>query len=73
MSIAGYLSARKPAVQAKKKDGDALGIRFQGPVATGEKTVSEQLRGCPDRSMPRGEHYQSVADYDPVLHAHCRL
>jgi hypothetical protein len=52
------------------KGSDELGIRFDGDVLTGEKTVEEQLKG--DSVLPGGEYYQAVEDYDPVLRAHCR-
>ena len=70
MSIAGYLSAGKPELRMPKKDCDELGIRFEGPVVTGKKTVDEQLAG---RMTEESNYYQSVDDYDPVLRAHCRL
>jgi hypothetical protein len=43
MSVAGYLSAGKPELRMPKKGRDELGIRFEGAVVTGEKTVHEQL------------------------------
>jgi hypothetical protein len=44
MSIAGYLSSRKPEVRMPQKGSDELGIRFEGAVLTGEKSVEEGLR-----------------------------
>ena len=70
MRIAGYLSRCKTEARMSGKGSDELGIRFDGDVLTGEKTVEEQLKG--DSVLPGGEYYQAVEDYDPVLQAHCR-
>jgi hypothetical protein len=64
MSIAGYLSAGRPELRMPKKGTDELGIRFEGPDATGEENREV---------MPGDQFYESVEDYDPVLRAHCRL
>jgi hypothetical protein len=71
MSIAGYLSAGKREVRMPKKGGDESGIRFDGAVLTGEKSVEERLK-MPDAVPSSGEYYERVEDYDPVLRAHCR-
>jgi len=74
MSIAGYFGSRKPALRIPKKSSDKLGVRFEGPVVTGEKTVEEQLASDGVRQVLPGDEYcESVEDYDPVLRAHCRL
>jgi hypothetical protein len=73
MSVAGYLSAGKPELRMAKKCGDKVGVRYEGIVVTGEKTVSEQLRADAVRQKMSGEeYYESVEDYDPVLRSHCR-
>ena len=72
MSIAGYLGAGKPELRIVKKCGDELGVRYEGIVVTGEKTVSEELRADAVGQKMSGEYYESVEDYDPVLHSHCR-
>jgi hypothetical protein len=71
MSIAGYLGKGKPELRMAKKDVDELGVRFDGAVLTGEKSVEEQLK-C-DAVRPGDSCYERVEDYDPVLRAHCRL
>jgi hypothetical protein len=44
MSIAGYLSAgRKVSLRMTQQGSDALGIRFEGAVMTGQITVEEGM------------------------------
>ena len=74
MSIAGYLSAGKTELRMPKESVDALGIRFEGAVTTGARTVEEQLlRDAVRVNMPEDVCYENVEDYDPVLRSHCRL
>jgi len=81
MSIAGYFCKRvtelrmpKSGDSASNQARDALSIRFEGPVLTGEKSVAERHREVAIRaSSPLGESYKTVEDYDPVLRSHCRL
>ena len=73
MSIAGYLGFGKPEVRMPKKGDDGSGIRFEGAVLTGEKSVEEGLRGSAvDAKRPADEFYATVEEYDPVLLFHCR-
>ena len=73
MSIAGYLSAGKTEVRMSGKGSDELGIRFEGAVLTGEKSVEEALReGAVRGKVSADEYYGGVEDYDPVLRFHCR-
>jgi hypothetical protein len=72
MSVAGYLGAGKTDVRMPKKGVDELGIRFEGAVLTGEKSVGEGLReGAVRAKLAADEHYGGVEDYDPVLRSHC--
>ena len=74
MSIAGYFSKRGYAELRMPKTKNDLGIQFEGPVLTGEKSVEHQQREAAVRTTsPLGESYKTVDDYDPVLRAHCRL
>ena len=72
MSIAGHLGAGKPEVRMPKNGGDGSGIRFEGAVLTGEKSVEAGLGdSAVDAQKPGEELYGSVEDYDPVLRSHC--
>jgi len=80
MSIAGYFSKRGYTELRMPKEKDALGIQFEGPVLTGEKSVEQQQRdivtsreAAVRATSPLGESYKTVEDYDPVLRDHCRL
>jgi hypothetical protein len=44
MSIAGYFSKRGYAELRMPKTRNDLGIQYQGPVLTGEKSVEQQQR-----------------------------
>lgn len=62
------------------KSKDALGIQFEGPVLTGEKSVERQQRDVATHreaailaTSHLGESYKTLEDYDPALRAHCRL
>jgi hypothetical protein len=58
----------------RKEGGREVGARFAGQVLTGEKSV--EFRLAEDGMQPvmaPGESYRTMADYDPVLRAHCRL
>ena len=54
------------------KGKDSLGIKYEGAVLTGRKSVREGLSGScvPDLGRPQ---YVDPADYDAVLLRHCRL
>jgi hypothetical protein len=77
MSIAGYLS--RPGntdlrMPRSGQAGDAPLIQSEGAVMTGKKSVSAAREDVAIRAAPPGhESYKSVADYDPILRAHCRL
>jgi hypothetical protein len=70
MSISGYFERNTTALRMPKA-ADPLGIRFEGPVLTGETSVQERQR---DEAIAAwnntGESYQQPEDYDPVLRAH---
>jgi hypothetical protein len=53
---------------------DGLGIRVEGPVLAGEKSLEE--RRAEDVVVTGGdgeEFYSGFEEYDPVLKSHCRL
>ena len=60
------------------KGNDTIGIRSEGPVMTGQKSVEQRQYedalltsiSKPDNKPP---FYRKVEDYDPVLRSHCRL
>jgi hypothetical protein len=62
MSVAGYIGKNEKESRLPREGTDDLGIRHTG-VEEGQKR--ERARG--------DEAYESLADYDPVLRAHCRL
>ena len=75
MSIAGYFGSG--AEDLVLKAGDVLEgvaeISNGGlPVASRSRAEEAQARAAL-KGMRRGERYDSVRDYDPVLRAHCRL
>jgi hypothetical protein len=73
MSVVGYLGKGTPELRMPKEDVDELGVRFEGVVLTGEKTVEEGLKSDVVRRVDEcHECYERVEDYDPVLRAHCR-
>ena len=70
MSISGYFQPRIVELRMPKT-ADPLGIGFEGPVLTGERTVQEQERHEAIRAFDTtGEAYKRTEDYDPVLRAH---
>jgi hypothetical protein len=74
MSIAAHLAGRTGELRMPKDGGREVGVRFAGQVLTGEKSV--EFRLAEDGMRPvvvPAESYRTVADYDPVLRAHCRL
>jgi hypothetical protein len=74
MSIAGYFRKRGYTELRIPKTKSDLGIQFDSPVLTGEKSVEQQQREAAIRATsPLDESYKTVEDYDPVLRAHCRL
>ena len=55
----------------KTEKTDTLGISYEGPVLTGERSVQHGQRDEDIRvSDTTGESYKGVEDYDPVLRAH---
>lgn len=55
----------------KTEKTDTLGISFEGPVLTGNKTVQEQERHEAISAFDTtGASYKRTEDYDPVLRAH---
>jgi hypothetical protein len=72
MSIAGYF-ARRTAELRMPKTADPLGIRFEGPVLSGEKSAQERQRGDAIAACnTAGESYTRSEDYDSVLRAHLK-
>lgn len=70
MSIAGYFAPRITELRMPKKV-DALGISFEGPVLTGERSVQHKQQDEAIRAVDAtGEAYQRIEDYDAVLRAH---
>lgn len=73
VSIAGYFS-KQMAELRMPKEADKLGIRFNGTVLNGFKSVQHARRDEDIRATAATrETYKSVGAYDPVLRAHCRL
>jgi hypothetical protein len=78
MSIAGYLVRRGPEWRMSREFRDdvgkgGLGIKVEGPVLTGEKSLEE--RRAEDAVVKGGEgeeFYSQFEEYDPVLKSHCR-
>jgi hypothetical protein len=53
---------------------DELGIRVEGVVLAGEKSLDERRAEDAVRAgRTDGESYSGLEDYDPVLKSHCRL
>lgn len=77
MSVCGYFSKGKETLMPKGKD--TVGIRSEGPVMTGEKSVEQVRREDAIRSSiskpdaQKRQYCKSVQSYDPVLRFHCRL
>ncbi len=63
MSVAGYIGKNVKELAFPREGTDDLGFR-DGGAEEGPK--KEEAKGDE-------EVYESVADYDPVLRAHCRL
>ena len=78
MSIAGYLVRRGPVWRlrpALRNDAgeDELGIKVEGPVLAGEKSLEERRAEEAVRAGgEEGEFYSELEDDDPVLKSHCR-
>jgi len=54
-------------------EGDELGIKVEGPVLAGEKSLGERrAEDAIGAGREDGEFYAGVEDYDPVLKSHCR-
>jgi len=78
MSIAGYFVRRGPEWRMRRdlrddagKDG--LGIKVEGPVLRGERSLEERSVEEAVVSGREGEEfYSAVGEYDPVLKSHCR-
>ena len=73
MSIAGYLARPMTELRMSKKTEmtDTLGISFEGPVLTGERSVQRTQRDEAIRVFDtKGEAYKRTEEYDPVLRAH---
>jgi hypothetical protein len=77
MSVCGYFGKDKHTRMPKGKD--SIGIRSEGAVMTGEKSVEQVQHDDARRqsiSKPdpkKAPFYQRLEDYDPVLRFHCRL
>jgi len=74
MSIAGYFGSNAD-LRLKERDlaKGVAEISNDGlPVPLGSEADKTQDREAL-RGVRRGERYESVGDYDPVLRAHCRL
>ena len=71
MSVDGYLGAKRG--ELRLKGGDVPADRVEGEVLEGALSVEEAQAKVVRRVWRAGERYKSVADYDPVLRAHCRL
>jgi hypothetical protein len=78
MSIAGYLVRRGPVWRmrpALRNDAgeDELGIKVEGPVLAGEKSLEERrAEDVVSAGREEGEFYSELEDYDLVLKSHCR-
>ena len=78
MSIAGYLARRGPVWRmrpALRNDAgeDELGIKVEGPLLAGEKSLEERrAEDVVGAGREEGEFYSGLEDYDPVLKSHCR-
>jgi hypothetical protein len=74
MSIAGYFVRRVPELRMRRELHDKLGIRVEGAVLAGEKSVKERRAEDAVRAgRTEGEFYSGLEDYDPVLKSHCRM
>jgi hypothetical protein len=63
MSVAGYIGKNVKELRFPRESTDDLGVHYNGAE---EGLKKERVKGDEDV-------YESVVDYDPVLHAHCRL
>ena len=75
MSVSGL--GRNPK-DLRLKAGDVPasevpGLQGEADVLNGHFSVEEAQARAAQRVARRGEMYGSVAHYDPVLRAHCRL
>jgi hypothetical protein len=75
MSIAGYFGSG--AEDSQLKAGDVLeGVADISnaalPLASCSRAEEAQAQSAL-KAVRRGERYESLGDYDPVLRAHCRL
>ena len=78
MSIAGYFVRLGPERRMRREfrdeaGKDGLGIRVEGPVLGGEKSLG--LRSAEDAVVAgrEGEEfYSGFEEYNPVLKSHCR-
>jgi len=75
MSVAGYLGKTGEL----RLTGGIPAARVEGPVLEGRLSVERALAAGAVRVLPMdaaglpAAAYETVADYDPVLRAHCRL
>jgi hypothetical protein len=75
MSVAGYLTPGTGELRMASEGipgGGLEGLGLEGEVLTGKKSVEARLGEYPAR-VASDKCYENVADYDPVLRAHCRL
>jgi hypothetical protein len=78
MSIAGYLVRRGPEWRMRREfrdeaGKDELGIRVEGAVLAGEKSLEERRsEDAVVAGMEGEEFYSGLEEYDPVLRSHCR-
>jgi hypothetical protein len=73
MSIAGYFCKRGSELRMPKTE-DSLGIRYEGAVLTGEKSVEQRQRDDAIRAISHsGESSKTVEDYLAALRAQGRL
>ena len=59
--------------ELRLKGGDVPADWVEGEVLEGTLSVEEAQAKVVRRVWRPGERYKSVADYDAVLRAHCRL
>lgn len=80
MSVMGYFARLKAELRMPKGE-DSRGIRFRGPVLSGQMSLelAQLLEAAKERQRrpvcaEKGEEwYARPDDYDPVLRAHCGM
>jgi hypothetical protein len=78
MSIAGYFVRRGQEWRMRRElrdeaGKDELGIKVEGSVLAGEKSLEERRAEDAVVTDREGEDfYSGIEEYDPVLRSHCR-